>query len=490
MKCKQYLVLAWFASVPLFASEPYRSSSLDPDSISKTYQPLRDKLLKSAIAANGMSAFQFEDIAEGIKLQTRYEIDAGKVHDQKNSGRCWIFAGEKLISTELRKTLGKDFSFSHNYFAFWDKLERVNYILEKLFTMKNPDPADIEVQQLLKLSGDGGEWEFFKNIVLKYGVVPDYVMPETKFSGNTAGFNKMLKMLVRHGYGQILQMKSQSLNDHEAGIRFESIKKDILTSVYHILTSYLGTPPQSHAKHPGKFYWKQLNSEDSEPKKSEIVALINPQELLSLSGVQVDDYIHVAHLPYLTSGNSGFPVGSQVIAKNVGNLVEGEELKAILMDMPEIKASIRNSVKAGIGVEIGCDMKHLDVRRSLLSLSADTFQDMFRISSGYVEKSTRLVSGEDTIAHGMFIVGCDDIDKCLVPDTTPGEDAPECFGPLWKVHNSWGDQASYIFMTDPWFDEYAQSFVIRKDFLPNEILENPKGTSVIPSTDPFAQVTS
>ena len=501
MKLNRFFILAYLSSVPLWASEADRNQTLNPEFISESYQPVRDKLLKSAIAVNGMNSFQFEDISEGIKLKTKYEIDAGKVHNQKSSGRCWIFAGEKLLSAEFRKTLGKDFSFSQNYFAFWDKMERVNYILEKLFEMDQANPADIQVQELLKLSGDGGEWEFFKNIVSKYGVVPDYVMPETNFSGNTAGFNKILKTLIRHGYGQILQIKSRSLNDHDAGTEFEQVKKEILKSTYNILSSYLGTPPQAHKKHPGKFYWKHTGPSLSEQKDSnaeqksgapqdEYVTLISPQELLKRSGVNVDDYIHVAHLPYLTSGQSGLQPGSQVIAKNVGNIIEGEDLKAILLDMPEIKESVRNSIKSGVGVEIGCDMKHLDVKRSLLSLSSDAYKDIFQISSGYVEKGIRLRTGEDKIAHGMLIVGCDDPTKCLVKDALPEDDTPESFGPLWKVHNSWGDQASAIFLTDPWFDEYAQSFVIRKDFLPESLFTSPLKTFEIPSTDPFAQVTS
>ena len=340
MKLNRFFILAYLSSVPLWASEADRNQTLNPEFISESYQPVRDKLLKSAIAVNGMNSFQFEDISEGIKLKTKYEIDAGKVHNQKSSGRCWIFAGEKLLSAEFRKTLGKDFSFSQNYFAFWDKMERVNYILEKLFEMDQANPADIQVQELLKLSGDGGEWEFFKNIVSKYGVVPDYVMPETNFSGNTAGFNKILKTLIRHGYGQILQIKSRSLNDHDAGTEFEQVKKEILKSTYNILSSYLGTPPQAHKKHPGKFYWKHTGPSLSEQKDSnaeqksgapqdEYVTLISPQELLKRSGVNVDDYIHVAHLPYLTSGQSGLQPGSLVIAKNVGNIIEGEDLKAI-----------------------------------------------------------------------------------------------------------------------------------------------------------------
>jgi aminopeptidase C len=52
-----------------------------------------------------------------------------KITDQKQSGRCWIFAFLNIIRYKMiqKYKLAPDFEFSQNYLFFFDKLEKANY---------------------------------------------------------------------------------------------------------------------------------------------------------------------------------------------------------------------------------------------------------------------------------------------------------------------------------------------------------------------------
>lgn len=104
-----------------------------------------------------------------------------EVYNQKQSGRCWMFASLNVMEYHLCKNHNlKSFELSQNYSLFYDKFERCNYFLESIVKTFNEDIHSRIVSHLLKDPiGDGGQWDMFKNIVQKYGVVPKYSMPET-----------------------------------------------------------------------------------------------------------------------------------------------------------------------------------------------------------------------------------------------------------------------------------------------------------------------
>lgn len=103
------------------------------------------------------------------------------VTDQKQSGRCWIFAGCNVIREKIAKKYNlKDFELSQNYIAFYDKLEKCNYLLENIISLKDKEKDDRTLDGLLSNGiQDGGQWDLFVNIVNKYGIVPKSAFPET-----------------------------------------------------------------------------------------------------------------------------------------------------------------------------------------------------------------------------------------------------------------------------------------------------------------------
>ena len=50
--------------------------------------------------------------------------------NQKNSGRCWIFAALNVLREIVAKKCNiKEFELSQSFVAFYDKLEKINFIL-------------------------------------------------------------------------------------------------------------------------------------------------------------------------------------------------------------------------------------------------------------------------------------------------------------------------------------------------------------------------
>ena len=495
-----------------------RDRGLSSDTLGSPSKEQAAQFLARSIAANGVSSIRFNQNIDQNMLHTSYEVNPGGTQNQKQSGRCWIYAGEKILSEAIRESWGNGVSFSQNYIAFWDKMERANYILEKLFEHRKLKPNDPKIQSLINHMGDGGEWELFKNIVKKYGVVPTTAMPETSFSGNSRAYTQSLSQVIARSAGLIHQLSSQYEKD-AIEQEFEKIKIKSLRIIRNILVSYLGTPPQYYTKHSGKFYWqspetfKETPKEDNEKKgdaakgsqekdkqtddqnleKKPAIELISPLDLLSKTKIQLDEYVHISHLPYHKDEAGKLIEGYQLIIKDGGNVIDMEPLKTLLATMAEIKSSIRRSIKDGSGVQIGCEMKHLDMDKSLLSIENDKKDAIFEIDTlDHLDKAERMVTGEDMVAHGMYLIGCDDEDKMLIDQETAEPEHLEFYGPLWKVQNSWGERAEKIFMTDQWFNEYAHSFILKKKYLSQSMLDSLNSGLTINGDylDPFAKITA
>lgn len=72
---------------------------------------------------------------EGTQHVFNYKIESeGKpLTNQKNTGRCWIFAALNVIRVPFMKEHKlEEFEFSQGYLFFWDKIERCNFFLNNI----------------------------------------------------------------------------------------------------------------------------------------------------------------------------------------------------------------------------------------------------------------------------------------------------------------------------------------------------------------------
>ncbi|MDX6365047.1 MAG: bleomycin hydrolase, partial [Nocardioidaceae bacterium] len=160
------------------------------------------KRMQNAVVRVGIAEVALNhEVVTSMSHSVSNRLDDWKVTNQKNSGRCWLFAGLNLLRSGTRKRLGvKDFEFSQNHAMYYDKLERANFFLESVLTTADRDADDRLVAFLLANAlDDGGQWDMIVSVFTKHGVVPKSIMPETHSSSDTRRMNTALKSLARHG---------------------------------------------------------------------------------------------------------------------------------------------------------------------------------------------------------------------------------------------------------------------------------------------------
>ena len=91
-----------------------------------TKVPFKKLIIKSDYVQNKKRVFK-----NIIDIET-------KITNQKQSGRCWLFAFMNVIRIPMIKKykLPQDFEFSQNYLFFYDKLEKANYFLNYIYHSK------------------------------------------------------------------------------------------------------------------------------------------------------------------------------------------------------------------------------------------------------------------------------------------------------------------------------------------------------------------
>ena len=94
-------------------------------------------ILRHALSKNKISDICFVSESEkNNDFKFSLEVKTLPICNQKQSGRCWIFAGCNLFREIIAKKLNLDnFELSQNYVAFYDKLEKANYALSSIMEL-------------------------------------------------------------------------------------------------------------------------------------------------------------------------------------------------------------------------------------------------------------------------------------------------------------------------------------------------------------------
>mmetsp|Transcript_101148 Transcript_101148/g.198481 ORF Transcript_101148/g.198481 Transcript_101148/m.198481 type:complete len:490 (+) Transcript_101148:40-1509(+) len=468
--------------------------------------------LARSIAKNGITPIKDDPTMIKEYLSTKYTIDTGCSTNQASSGRCWIYSALNWMRTFRLKDYGKSFEYSQNYVAFWDKFERANHFLETMCSLSEQNVDSQEVQNVLtRIFTDGGEWELFENVVQKYGLVPRYAMPETGFSGQSAGYMDILRKRLRVGGGVLHKLLRDAGSTPSADVlrEAERIKDQLLVEVYRVLVSYLGSPPCDFLWQAPKVEKKKeekkkegeeegAESKEEAPKglvieESRPYTRLTPLQFLEQSMFAFGEKVHLSHLPH-------HPEGRLLVASSVTNVTESKRLQAFNVNMTIIKSAVRASIRAGQPVELACEMRCTDRTKGLLSHENDCTDKIFGMDDSIsLSKGDELMYQVTTVAHGMVLIGCDDeisstSDASATPATTEGVGSVVLpLGPLWKVENSWKDH-QYLFMTDAWLDRNCYDVVVDRKFVPEDILvalDNAieKGDHIsLPTGDPFCKI--
>ncbi len=402
----------------------------------------KQNALQRGVVKNGITA-SAENVSAKIVNVPVFSVDVttGKVANQKQSGRCWMFAA---LNTFRHKMLNnfklKDFELSQNHTFFWDKYEKANYFYENILATAAEPVTSRKVAFLLQTpQQDGGQWDMIVSIFQKYGVVPKAVMPESSNSSNSRDLNNYLNKKLRKDAVALRKLVAAGQSDTE----IQTAKEGMLQEVYNFLATSLGTPPETF-----DFEYRD------EEKNYHIDRDLTPQSFYDkYVGVDLNEYVSIINAP-----TADKPYDKSYTVEMLGNVVGGKEVKYLNVDMPTFKKLAIAQLEQGESVWFGCDVGQSSTRDSgIMALDAYDMNDLFDVDFT-MTKAERLDFGESLMTHAMVLTGVDIID---------GESTK------WKVENSWGEKVGtdgFFVMSDEWMDEYTYQIVVRKEFLSPEQL--------------------
>jgi bleomycin hydrolase len=419
----------------------------------------RNKLMQNAVTQTAV-----DDVALNREVITStdhtfsHHLDDWEVTNQKSSGRCWMFAGLNLLRVgAMKKMKLKKFEFSQNFTLFWDKLERANYFLEQVIATADRDVDDRVVAYLLdRPLDDGGQWNMFVSVVAKHGLVPKAAMPETQSSSNTRRMNSVLLNVLREGAAKLRKRAAEGAGADE----ISKAKDGVVQAVYRVLCIHLGSPPE-------KFDWQWQDEDKRFHREGELT----PMQFARLyCTLPLEEYVCLVHDPRPTS-----PVGRTFTVAHLGNVVGGEPVKYLNVDIQTMKSLTMKTLVGGEPVWMGCDVGKM-MRRDLGVWDAGLFdyEGVYQTQFAH-DKAQRLIYHQTLMTHAMLFTGVD-----IADDDTPRR---------WRVENSWGDEngrKGFYVMNDSWFDQYMFEVAIHRDHLPDELIEAAQlEPIVLPAWDPM-----
>ena len=385
------------------------------------------------------------------------------VSNQKNSGRCWMFAGLNVIRNKFIKdyNLKNSFQFSQNYLFFWDKLERMNYIInlvEKLYR-NGEEKNSRKIENILgTFIEDGGTWSMLTNLIKKYGLVPDITFPETYHSNSTDDINTLLKKKIK---------------EYTRDIYNESLdKKKAIKNIYILLVKFFGRPPNS-------FDWEYIDKKD----KYQIKKDLSPEKFMKLVKNDLCDYVYLINDPRNE-------YGCNYSVEYLNNMEEGNKIKYLNVDMETMKNLVKKSIDKNEGVYFACDVgKYLLGKNNIMDPEIYKMNEILDIDFDLTKKE-RLMYYDTQPTHAMVITGYNKKEDKIN---------------RWQIENSWGEETTnienakkestneykgYYSMTDKWMDEYVFEVGINKKYVTNEIKKkwNENIKHVYPLWDPFGSL--
>ncbi len=394
-----------------------------------------ERALHNSIVQNGMVLANAELMTPPDDHFT-YRVPTKGITDQQRSGRCWLFTGFNVLRAQFIKdnNLG-EFYFSHCYSFFWDQLEKANLFLEGILETRTLPITDRKVEWLFQHPiNDGGQFTGISDNLLKYGVVPSDVMPETYSSNNTARLSSLIAKLLRQG-GMELRSKAQQ------GATLAELRKDketTLQAIYRLLCLNLGTPPTT-------FEYTLRDADGKVLSTKEYTPLSFYQEHV---GVNLkDDYVMIMNDP-------SQPYYETYAIEYDRHAWDGKDWTYINLPMEEIKEMAIASLKEGNMMYYSCDVgKELNKESGLLTLGYDDYEAITGVPMT-MTKGERIASFDSGSTHAMTLVAVD-LDKSGKPTK-------------WMVENSWGATSGHqghLIMTDAWFDAYTFRLVVHKKYL-------------------------
>lgn len=392
---------------------------------------------RNALTQNSISNLVYvKEQEKNTQKNFTIDLDNLPVLNQGASRRCWIYSGLEILRKHMIEQYNiEDFIFSSNYISFYDKLEKANFFIETMTELINRDIDDREIEFMLRKGiRDGGYWQNFVNLINKYGIVPEYVFPDTYSSSNTKELNELLSKYLRKFTIEIRKNKN-NINE---------IKEKTLQDVYNILCNCQGVPPNRF-----DFEFKDKNN------KYKIIKNITPLEFFNTYiKIDFEQYHDMINYP---SPNK--PFNKTYTVKHLYNVLGYKENLFLNLNYTRLEEMIIQQLKNGDIVYFSCDNgKYMNNEKGIWNDKQYDYENLFQIDLS-LEKGEMLDSRECYFGHTMVITGIELEDNRIK---------------RFKIKNSWGKSetnSGYWIATPSWMKKYLYQIVIKEDYMLKDEIE-------------------
>ena len=396
---------------------------------------------KHAVVRHAMSRTSLKEVVrsqdsiDDIDFNFDINIKTLPVTNQKSSGRCWIFAALNCCREMIAKELNlKDFELSQSYIAFYDRLEKSNYVMEAIMELIDKGYDDRTLSFIVSNGiSDGGQWDMFVNVVNKYGVCPKNVFPETATSSGTWETNSLINFNLRK-----FASDAKEIYKKKGLAPVKKLKKQVLDKIYFLLVDAYGIPPKV-------FDFEYTDKEDNYHLVSGFTPLTFKEKYL---GSRLDNYVSIINAP-----TQDKPFNKAYTVKYLGNVVGGKPVRHLNVEMKRLKDLVLAQMKDNEIVWFGSDVGFYGDRDGGI-WDDRLFDYMSAVDMDYkMDKGESLDFRASAMNHAMCITGVSFRNKKPIK---------------WKIENSWGSEhakAGYYTMSASWFDQFVYQAVVNKKYL-------------------------
>ncbi len=370
------------------------------------------------------------------------ELEDCKIYNQYTSLRCWLFATLNIIKNEIAHNLNIDkmnFELSANYLSFFDKLEKSNYVYQTIIETniknfkkglinfdKNRFLADFLKEPVL----ENGKFEYARELIKKYGLVPIEIMPETCNSKNPSELNDLFAQKVKVDIFKLIESKKIKKNLYK-------IKNEMLAENYMLLSKILGEPPQSFDY---KYY--DINNNLVELNS------ITPQKFHQMfCKIDLDDFVIVGNIPITNK-----PFYKKFRRAYSGNIIGKSFSDYINLPFIEFQNLCITQLKNNMPVLFACDnKKYRNLESTILDTRLFDFEKYLSVND--MSKRQAIESFDINLKHFMVFRGVHIENELPI---------------RWKVEDSAGAENrinGYYVMNQNFFEKCVFQACIHKKFL-------------------------
>ncbi len=390
--------------------------------------PLRKLFFKKDHSFNN----EFSKIVNNTMLVQK---DVYQKDSFKSTGNCWSFAFCNVLEA-LIHSQHKNSSLQLNplYILFWDKLEKANKFLHNIIQTRS-EPLSKVNKYLTKGITDGGNYNYFINIVHKYGVIPLQDMPLGYHFYSSTEMNELLSDRLRE-YAFIIR--------NHPDLTKKQLKKMIvifLTEVYRFLYITLGTPPKTI-----KF---KMNKKDRLQK-------MTPQTFYQkYIPIDIREFICLVHNPCK-------PFYQQYKLPTVSNMVNGISCQYYNLPMTEIQRLTKKSIDKDIPLWSGCDSRSYHSPDTGILDEQSFHYDTLLGFTDSLDKCPHLQYSKSESNHAIIIKGYDTNSKKQLVKWLAEDSHPTGYQSLVRDH---------LVISPSWFRKFVYKIVIPKQLLESTLLQ-------------------